>query len=154
MKRIVAALTACVTMTGVAHAEGRYLVADWDDNAVFVIDLETIKETVFGHRSWVYSLNLEGKTDTLASGKKYDEVRSLMEFDCKDQRKRSLHHVAYFKNGYVAGGEINGNWDYLVPDTMGWNILKGVCSPSERRTAFDSLETVRLFHQAMQAAPK
>ena len=59
---------------------------------------------------------------------KYDQSRSLNEFDCQDQKLRFLVSE-YLKTGRsVFSSTDEGDWQYVIPETVGESMWEEICS--------------------------
>jgi hypothetical protein len=109
--------------------------ADWtlvttnDNGTKFYIDYSTIRKDGNLRKVWEVT---DFKNSETFNGAVYLSVRTRAEYDCKEERKRTLTATAHSgllaQGNIVWKGESPSNWDYLPPDTSGFEMLKWVCS--------------------------
>ncbi|WP_062309527.1 surface-adhesin E family protein [Polynucleobacter sinensis] len=98
------------------------------EDVVAYIDPATRKNVNGYIRVWVL---YDYRVPKVIAGKSTGSIKSLQEFDCKEDRSRSLSTV--FNSEHMGMGEINhsnsalGVWDYIQPDTVSMKILKTLC---------------------------
>ena len=108
-------------------AAGWTQVSDGKD-VVLYFDSSTIKNINSYLRVWTL---YDYKVPRVIAGKSNGSIKSLQEFDCREDRSRSLSTVFYSEQ--MGMGETNhsdstlGAWDYIQPGTFNAKILKTLC---------------------------
>ena len=109
-----------------------------DGDTVYINDTFVKKGGVYGIddgviRVWtkmifpVYDLKLNGKS------KKYKNavLKTLGEYDCNNQKTRTITHILYSSDGKVIyngdNQENEENWTFVVPESVGETILNSIC---------------------------
>jgi hypothetical protein len=118
---LVAAGTPAVAVAG-------WVAVDVGDTVTSYVDPSTIRRT--GDMVKLWGLNDNKSADTL-EGKRYMSYRWHNEYNCADQRSRSLYHSAHA--GSMGRGEViflgagDHQWTPVAPGSVGARILKIAC---------------------------
>lgn len=112
--------------------------ADWvevafsDGGVIHHIDPTTIRKE--GNFSKVWTMENLPSARTMGDINNVWSMRSRMEFDCKQERRRSLSisaHSERYARGETLGQENSPTqWIDLPPNSVGIIILNRVCNPS------------------------
>ena len=111
--------------TAPASAEWTRVTANVEGD-VYYMDWATLKPTALGGRIWGLVDLKKPKADGARS------YKGLTEYDCQEERVRSLQYCGYPKS--MGDGtplrcdNSPGAWVYVIPDTIGASNLKLVCS--------------------------
>ncbi len=131
MKKLLLGLLLIITSTSA--------VADWVDIGVSTgtdiftqyVDLASMRKTGTALRVWALR-----DFDTVVvdkDGDRYLSSKTLYEIDCKDWRSRLLSLIQYSDNMgkgnivWSTSGTFIGNWDFVVPESIGELIQKAAC---------------------------
>lgn len=99
------------------------------DSSIGYIDPTTIKNSNNIVRVW--SL-YDYKSPKVISNETSNSFKALYEFNCKDDKSRTL--ASAFYSGNMGSGKLNytgqklSEWEYIIPDTVISAIYKLVCS--------------------------
>jgi len=97
---------------------------DGDNNIVQVWEKEVYSDK--GREKEIQSITKLGLSTERY--KKLSELIYLSEIDCKKRMGRILNIVRYDTNGQtLESGNVNGKWNYVIPDSDGDTVLKEVC---------------------------
>lgn len=104
-------------------AMARWFPISFSDTDVLYIDPETLIKDGSFRRIW-HLTDLNKPADGVLS------MRSLVEYDCKEKRARTLELLAY--SGSMGGGEVlakipANDWHYLRVDGPGDVVLRALC---------------------------
>jgi len=112
--------------------------ADWvevafsDGGAIHHIDPTTIRKE--GNFSKVWVMDNLASARTMGGINNVWSMRSRMEYDCKQERMRSLSisaHSERYARGETLGQENSATqWMDIPPNSVGTKILNWVCNPS------------------------
>jgi len=97
---------------------------DGDNNIVQVWEKEVYSDK--GKEKEIQSITKLGLSTERYN--KLSELNYLSEIDCKKRMGRTLNIVRYDTNGQtLESGNVNGKWDYIIPDSNGDTVFKEVC---------------------------
>ena len=112
--------------TLIAHAQWNQ-VTDGEQLIAYV-DYATVKKINTYVRVWVL---YDYKVPKVIAGNTNASVKTLQEYDCKEDRSRSLSSAFYM--GQMGSGIVNHtndiptNWSYIAPNTVDFALLKNMC---------------------------
>lgn len=122
---------ACILPTG-ALAAGPYRISDIEDDGLAVQDLSS-KVEVSDHVVQVWETQLYGQTQVAqpqVAKARFDERRTLREFDCEHRAVRTKDVVSY-RSGQVVSTEAGpwSEWRTIAPQARGELSLLTACCP-------------------------
>jgi hypothetical protein len=115
-------LAASILVAAPAAAE-RYAVVDLDvtSGRLIAINLDTLQQVAGGWRAWTYlATTIEGQSKPVY-------IQTLNEFDCADDRFRSLSSKIFNAKHESIGSFAGKPWDYTAPNTAPYEMLKIAC---------------------------
>ena len=95
------------------------------------IDPATVKKTGYTARVWTL-IDLAEPVVEAGGADKFQSIKSLEEFDCKEERQRRLQTTAF--SGPMATGRVfsrstqASEWNYVEPGSIGRAALRFICS--------------------------
>ena len=98
------------------------------ENSIDFIDITTLKKINNQLRVWVL---YDYKSPKVIAGEVSNSLKTLKEFDCKEDRSRSL--TSTFHSGQMGSGMVNyrldtpTSWSYIAPDAVDSDLLNIVC---------------------------
>ena len=98
--------------------------ANYDEYA----DLSTIRKSGGTAKMWV--LTDYKKAQTTHNGKSFLSIMVRHEYDCNEEKIRSLSLYGYegnMKNGDKVGGDDTGEWKSILPESVGEAHFKIAC---------------------------
>ncbi len=119
-----------LTFSSSAWAEWVEITGDADGHAISYVDPSTIRKNGSMVKMW-------GLTDFVnaqvypSSGKTYFSWKAQNEYDCQDERKRTL--AISYHSGKMGGGDTvyldntSGQWAPVAPESIGENLWKFAC---------------------------
>lgn len=126
MKKIIFTLL-IIAFAGFAHGAWTSIAIS-NKGDEFFIDTQTLKKDGSSRKVWTltnYVSHMEYKQQKVVSTKEF------VEFDCANDRSRSLTHYLYSeKNGQGTIIDTLNEppvWSYAVPDSAYYSVLKRVC---------------------------
>jgi hypothetical protein len=117
-----------ISSSSIAFAQANWVVVSDTDHMIYHIDTQSIKKS--GQFAKVWSL-IEYKTPKQNGYFLAKSVLSLEEYDCKEDRIRTLSQTQY--TGSMGQGDkysidlSNEKWGYIAPNTISDSIEKFVC---------------------------
>lgn len=112
------------------------LAADWvpiveSENVVMYLMLDPayiILHSTNKPKAWVM-------TDIKTKDRDYDSSLVLEEYDCVEKKVRALSRLRYRghmgEDGIVWSSSLAGDWNYLIPGTIGYKVSLVVCEADE-----------------------
>lgn len=110
----------------IAHAQWAKVVEG--EAIVAYADFSTVKNINNLVRVWTL---YDYRTPKVIAGKVNGSIKTLQEFDCKEDRSRSLSNKFY--EGQMGSGTLNHStdtptsWAYVTPNTVEAGLLKVMC---------------------------
>ncbi len=126
MRKLILALV-LMTISNTALAEWREF--NDDENFTTYIDVQSIRKNEGTARMWVL---VNFKVPKLVGKEQVGSLRLLNEFDCVDERIRTLD-THFFKRKMADGltpnleKKVVGEWAYLAPQTGGYVMMEIAC---------------------------
>ena len=117
-----------ISSSSIAFAQANWVVVSDTDRMIYYIDTQSIKKS--GQFAKVWSL-IEYKTPKQNGYFLAKSVLSLEEYDCKEDRIRTLSQTQY--TGSMGQGDkysvdlSNEKWGYIAPNTISDYIEKLAC---------------------------
>jgi hypothetical protein len=107
-------------------------IAGTDDFTMVFVDFETIRREGSVVKVWELINHTKPR---ILEGREIFSTRSKVEYDCKQEKSRVLT-MTWFSNYYartpIKTFEEVGNWQYIPPKTLFWEVLQSVCKAPAR----------------------
>lgn len=117
----VAMIAATILTTAPASAQRYAVVSEGPDTSIMAVDLDTIRKVEASNRAWVLTV-LKSPTEDA-----YYSLLSLDEFDCVEEKSRSLTTKVYNEKSEPVTTTGIEPWAYKLPKSVGYNALKVAC---------------------------
>jgi len=111
------------------RAMAEWIAVDRDESEAAYADSATIRKAGTKVKMWVlYDFTTDQATSYVVP---YKSIRWHQEFDCKDERARSLYHALH--SGNMGGGDVirtissPSAWEPIAPGTRGGMLWKIAC---------------------------
>ena len=109
----------------------------WSNEVSSYIDTSTLRSKGSIRRIWNMD-NISGEQQTI-KGQKYSSVATLIEYDCKEDKYRSLQST-FYSGGLGTGSPVHtaqssteARWTYHAPGSIGARVAQAVCSLNVKR---------------------
>ena len=129
MKRLLLGLMLAMTASA---ASAKWTGVDYDDELITYVDRATIRRSGNFVKMWDLMDNKTAQNSNYAVGNSYFSDKIQFEFDCKEERARTLA-ITWF-DGQMGSGKVVHNtsetslkWQPIRPESMGETLWKIAC---------------------------
>ena len=121
------AVLAMAGLMSVTASASNWVQIHNDDTTTTYIDTDSIASS--GGYKQLFMKGDFYNLQTGPDGKRYDQIVSLVQIDCKSQPKRNRHLSILFRIGNKQVDSIYtaSQWYFIYPDSVGEAIVKRVC---------------------------
>jgi hypothetical protein len=126
-------LLKCLTIAGLAltmnvpmaQAKETWTEISSTSDSTAFINASSIKEIKNGIRQVFKKTTFAAPRST--EDHVFDLVISLHQYDCANGREKGLQVTAYYNEAHVLTAPLNLDYEYVIPDTIGYFGLRFVC---------------------------
>ena len=130
MRHLKPLLLASLMLTSHLTQAAQWTAVGLFDIGTFYVDTENITHAGEHHKAWTLLDYRDPKVHT-PTGKQFRSTRMQMEFDCKEQKVRTLslsYHTGVRLSGETLSTEgVIGPFEPVPPDTPIFKIMRWVC---------------------------
>ena len=129
MKKLIVFLTAlAVIFTATASFASNWVEVDRNDDTIFSIDLDSVKDNGTTFRVWEKQIYRTAKVQKKRFGASYALL--YYEFEMNEASRRIISYTLYDKNGnFIYSGGESYNYEFYPPGSIGeaiWQIGKSI----------------------------